>query len=1065
MPQNARKFRVNMSRFKFLKLTFLAVLALAVIGCGGDSSDDGGVGASPVFRGDFAIAYVKRPVDALGTAVDGSGFRTGGDLFIRDLSSPSAQERNVTERYTKNQGDVSDPEVSFDGQRIVFAMRGPDDRTWNIWQYDRILDRLERLIADDAIANLGDDVDPAYLPDGRIVFSSNRQTQSQAQAAAANQEIFAYLDEAGRERALVLHTMNADGTAIRQISFNQSHDRNPTVLASGEIMFSRWDNAGPRNQYSIFYTNPDGTGMFVLYGSHSPGEGFLHPREMQDGRVVSTLTPMGTTREGGALVIVDVHNYSDFNRPAPNAPVSGETQHQPTLFPIPLDVSTSPYGRYTTPYPLWDGTSRVLVSWTPLQAEQQPHPLTGEIETIEGAPVYGVYMLDLADRTLRPVVLAPTGFAVTDPIALQPRPAPNSLEDKPLNQRLVNDNKGILNIKSVYDTDELNRMGDSVFAGTESVPLIPAPAGDTRSLVADIAKLKDPATPASARPARFLRVTRAVPTPPGLSRRFVGETPFTMEQIVGYAEIEPDGSAKIEVPADTALALSVLDSQGRAFTPHTHWLQVRPGETRTCNGCHSPRRGAALNTEPIAGSHAPLFGADGDGLIHVHPGASANSRLVAIDPEGDPLVYRIVDRPTYGLVVISDPTTGDYTYTANVDAPHVTDSFTWVANDGAEDSNLATINVNIHPVPSATLGESMAETRVRIFPNQVALSPDISYSDVWGGRTNPCVIIKYTGNADCADAPLPLEDLTTAAPENGVIHYPTHIQPLWTKDRGAGTCIACHDNSDPADTTSRGLDLRGILNEDETLTSYRALLEGAPERDSNGRVVAEVVNNEVVAPRELPLLIPGASRESFLAETLFGEELRADPVIGTTVDHSTFFNTAEKRLVVEWIDIGAQYYNDPYGNDANSNGVQELTEVRGTVRTLDGAEFVNNVHPVLLRRCAGCHRPSSVVDNVAPVQSGLKTRAFVLSGRVEGDFNITAAFVSVLSNPAQSALLAYPASNGLTLEPAHPQVPSQASPTTRVPVLSPNAPVDSTAADDYRLLFNWIDAARIANEP
>src|SRR5205814_901573 len=29
---------------------------------------------------------------------------------------------------------------------------------------------------------------------------------------------------------------------------------------------------------------------------------------------------------------------------------------------------------------------------------------------------------------------------------------------------------------------------------------------------------------------------------------------------------------------------------------HTNWIQVRPGERRTCDGCHSPRRGGALNS-------------------------------------------------------------------------------------------------------------------------------------------------------------------------------------------------------------------------------------------------------------------------------------------------------------------------------------------------------------------------------------------------------------------------------------------------------------------------------------
>jgi hypothetical protein len=76
-----------------------------------------------------------------------------------------------------------------------------------------------------------------------------------------------------------------------------------------------------------------------------------------------------------------------------------------------------------------------------------------------------------------------------------------------------------------------------------------------------------------------------------------------MQQILGYAPIEPDGSLKIQVPADTPIGVVVVDRFGRALQTHTNWIQARPGETRTCNGCHSPRRGSALNDTPIAGAH------------------------------------------------------------------------------------------------------------------------------------------------------------------------------------------------------------------------------------------------------------------------------------------------------------------------------------------------------------------------------------------------------------------------------------------------------------------------------
>ena len=82
-------------------------------------------------------------------------------------------------------------------------------------------------------------------------------------------------------------------------------------------------------------------------------------------------------------------------------------------------------------------------------------------------------------------------------------------------------------------------------------------------------------------------------------REAIGETEFEQQQILGYAPVEPDGSFKLIVPADVPLAFSVLDAKGRSIQTHLNWIQVRPGERRTCDGCHSPRRGAAINSGTV----------------------------------------------------------------------------------------------------------------------------------------------------------------------------------------------------------------------------------------------------------------------------------------------------------------------------------------------------------------------------------------------------------------------------------------------------------------------------------
>ena len=927
----------------------VCVLGLTACSGGGGSSSD-----SVTVEGNVSVAYVKRPVTTLGNPTDSITFTPGGDLYTREKSSPTAPEVNITASMTRGQGDVSDPEVSYDGSKILFAMRcaadsAPEcygvgasaDNTWNIWEYDIRKASFRKIISDPSVARAGDDVDPAYLPDGRIVFVSTRQEKSKQQMTAQGITPYNYLDEYEREPATALHVMDGNGANIRQISFNQSHDRNPSVILNGqhagEIMYSRWDHVGERNQFSIFTTNPDGTNLFVLYGAHSLGISYLHPREMPDGRVISTLMPLSSTREGGALMMIDVANYSENTEPAPGVPAGGSGQYQPTEKQINYDEGVSPYGRYSTPYPLWDGTPRGLVSWTPSQPRTTTNSLTNASEQSEDTPVYGVYMFNMEDKTLKPVVLAPPGYAVLDAVAIQSRPVPKTITDK-ISGPTTKPAMGILNVKSVYDTDTLGRMGRAVLTDAEKLANL---LDNNTSISDNIRRLKNPLLATAAqRPARFVRITKAVPTPPGISREAIGETEFEMQQIVGYTEVEPDGSFRIEVPADTPLAIAVLDADGRAFTPHTSWLQVRPGETRTCNGCHSPRRANPLNAGTLAGNH-----------------------------------------------------------------PNTVTTLAAAAN------------------------ETMAETRTRLQPGNLELKPNIEYQDVW---TNPAL--------RAPDSPLTItySGLTTPVPRAGVINYVDHIQPLWTKNRGANTCTTCHNNNDKSNLVSRGLDLSAAPAGSGRFTSYDELLIGDPELNAQGLPIIEVVDNTLRVRREAPQVMGAESRASHLIEVLFNKKLRsvrALPAGG--LDHSGWLNASEKRLVTEWVDLGAQYYNSPFV----SAGV-----VRG-VTTLSESDFTRIVHPILKAKCLGCHQPfGGNGSSSGPVNPLFVPNRFVLTGQARGDFNVTVSMVNQVTDPATTQLLRRPLSNGVSPNPLHSQL------------TDPTRPVLSTSDTEYKAICNWIEA-------
>ena len=943
------------------RATFLFSVSI-LAGLSGCSSG----GDSATVNGDVPIAYVMRPVGSLGNPTDSITFTPGGDLYIRNVSSASAPDINVTGSETKGQGDVSDPEVSYDATKLLFSMRRATDPGWRIWEYDIANKSLRPIVCTVASGSTpaGDDVDPAYLPDGRIVFVSNRQVKSQQVNG------FAYLDEYERERVTVLHVMNNDGTDCHQISFNQSHDRNPTVIKNGteagKIMYSRWDHVGGRNQFTIFKSNPDGTDLFVHYGAHSNVVSFLHPRELPNGQLLSDAMPLSRTHEGGAIMQIDVANFSERCEPGTSAVSGCNGQHQPTAKQITVGGGLSQYGRFSTPYPLWDGSNRALVSWTPScsalgNCASVTNPLTNIAEQVEGTPVYSIVMLNLTNGDQRPIVTPPAGYSALDPVAIQPRDPPKIIADKTLlpgstEQTLANKisqigttGVGILNVKSVYDTDSQNRMSNSVLISAlgENIPML-------SNGLPDIGRLKNPAlTTADQRPVRFVRITKAVPTRSGISRVLIGETDFEMQQILGYAEVEPDGSFIVEVPADVPVAITALDKDGRGFATHTNWIQARPGETRFCNGCHSPRRGTSINSSPIAGNHInTLF--------------------------------------------------------ASLVAP----------------------------------GETMAATRTRLDSSVLLLKPDIEYSDVWsdtsvsGVTAGSPISIKYTGNANPAD------DLTTPAPatsgpNRGIIDYPTHIQPLWSKARPGGSCDSCH--ADPA-----ALDLRfssgGGGNGRQP--SYDELLIGDPVICTNpsqsnppctiGLPIIEIVEDEFRIQRMEAQVQNGSARSSHLIEVLFGQNLNSDLNNGPT-NHSNMLNAAEKRLVTEWIDLGAQYFN----SSANA-----LSAVAAGLRLGDFATASTtdrDVHTILLDRCGSCHR---AVGQVGGSFAGNRQARFVLTGQAEGDFNVTLSMIGNVSDPANTELLSRPASTGISPAPAHPTIGGLA--------------VMPSSDADYQCITRWI---------
>jgi hypothetical protein len=791
---------------------------------------------------------------------------------------------------------------------------------------------------------------------------------------------YTYVDEYEREATTTLSVMDSDGKNCHQISFNQSHQRNPVQLSTGEIMFSNWDHVGERNQFSIFKINPDGTNLFTMYGPHSPGNSYLHPREMADGRVLSTVMPLSRTREGGSLEVIDPTHYSDVDSqndggptPPPNqlGQTAGQFQAAKLLFPTAANADLeamrgggiSPLGRYSTPYPLWDGTNRALVVFTPSQPMQQMNAL-GVMETVEGPPKYGIYMLDLDAKTLRPVVPPQDGFYYSDPIPLQARAVPpvkgNFVPDPTIGAGM-----GLLDVNTVYDNDRLQRMGDPVLASGESIPRV--------SGRPDIANLKMPGTLAfNNRVPRFFRITKAVPTPAGLSREVIGETENEMQQIVGYGVIEPDGSIRAKIPADTPINITALDKDGRAFTPHTNWIQAREGERRFCKGCHSSR----LSTTNANGGNF----LNDPASVGIHPGGTATTTMAQTRGAAD---------PTYAELK-HDPIFTDF----------------WTTEYNNRDGTIT--------------------------------PPQTGISLMYAGLTTPAPTIK--GPASCATT-------WTAKDCSIAINFPDHVQPILT-----AKCASCHSGATPAADIDLSDTIAGATGR---VTGYDELLVGDPLLDTNGLPIITINDDgEVMIERESAPVEAASARSSRLIERIFEQPLKADVsatskrafcraggascINGATfVDHSAMLNASEKRVISEWADLGAQYYNDPFDGGGT---------LRSAAAQLSEDAFGCKVQPILQANCASCHQPfagNGASNN--PPNANFVANRFVLTGNTDADFSVTATMVTNLANPDASLLLVKP-SHISTDTPPHPDLPTVTPATAILPSGSAN----------YITLRDWI---------
>jgi len=879
------------------------------------------------------LVFIKRPiaVDDMGDEVQADLreprlFMAGGDVFLRSNSVIDATTTNISKSVTGGRGDVKGLNTNHDGTKIIFSLRlfDPDVNddivpTWNIYEYDLTSSQLIRIIPGLGTAEEGDDLYPSYLPDGRILFTSNRQRQSREMLNNELKARYSSLDEDENTPALVLHVMNANGTDIRQISFNQSHDLYPQVLTNyegGRIVFSRWDNAVGNNEVNLYTANPDGSDMQILYGSQSHATGtdganiqFTNIREMENGDLMVITKPFSGTFDSGDIVIIDVDRFAENAKPIWSMKgLPGTAQTSATITGVTNDGSISTAGRYSSAFPLWDGSNRVLVSKSTCQVEvnnvTRPciEPYLSDADR-EKSPAFGIWLYDMDVDTEKPIILAKPGLVITEVITVQNRTRSTVIFDRKLAGQLdpdwESDTVGVVNIKSVYD------MGDNQPFNGCYFNVCTGAAG-----INSVQDFSDPANAIGAeRPARFVRFIKPVGipdpddpnlvNPPDLSNNAFGPQRIRgMREIVGYAPVEPDGSVKVKVPAYIPLAVEVLDGEGRRIGPqHNNWFQVQPGDTVSCVGCHDLNNGGTPpEIHARSDAEAPSF----------NSGVPASQQLVntLIPGTTSPNPYlgaygQTLAEVRFASVGLTNPPTIEPQLSADL----IYDDY-WTDPDDvalrAPDASYAYQYVDLNPA--------------MLPPTNIFCTPSWLY--------NCRVTINYPSHIH---AIFQLErggvDLITPdAPADPAANDPTNTPLLFTNTPNGvedDTCTECHTSLAGTRLPYGQLDLTTDPNQDpnDFFRSFEELLITKPGRMFDGANLVAIVPAINVAAS----MTSNGARSSFFIEKMTGTQLDSGRPPPAGYDHTNMLTGAELKLISEWLDLGAQNFNDPFDLAAPQN--------------------------------------------------------------------------------------------------------------------------------------------------
>jgi len=476
----------------------------------------------------------KRPPPVLSAPGDnyfGMHNGTGPGLVILDQWKSDRPKETVLLEGRLPPGCAMHADVSFDGRRIVFAYadHAPPRQQWQFFLYEIGVDGsgLRRITGrdDDPWAGnsgrmtvLCEDYDPCYLPDGGFAFISTRN-QGGVRCHTGGRYCPTY----------VLYRCDADGSNIRQISFNEASEWDPMMMPDGRLIWMRWDyiNRPVIPTFGFWTARPDGTAAAHYFGNYTPNPcRICQPRPIPGSHKIVAVAAGHHTVHAGCLIVIDREIAEDgleaITRLTPEATFPESEPHSPVSFGSPLPLSPDLF-----------------------LAEFCPDPFPASMARYPRHNAYGIYLVDTLGG--RELIYRDPEISCFEPMPVRARPMPPVLPSL-----LAGNERKATGVFYVQD----------VYRSTQGIP---------RGTI------------------RRLRVNELVPQP---TQRVPYSSRVNFEvlkRLVGTVPVDESGSVAFEAPAGVPLQFQALDENGMAVMTMRSSAYLLPGEQAGCVGCHESR--------------------------------------------------------------------------------------------------------------------------------------------------------------------------------------------------------------------------------------------------------------------------------------------------------------------------------------------------------------------------------------------------------------------------------------------------------------------------------------------